>query len=448
MKMYFKHLVVGILTVFTINTFVYSQTFSVDFTSNWYIQHVQAVDKDVAWAICKLSLSAQDLKLIRRTSIGEWILCQRNGLDTNVSYYGFYAIDSSIAYIANWKDVFKTTDGGDNWSYVISTWGSSGFINDIIFSKTDPNVGYILSDPVNGAGTPAPVFKTINGGSTWDTLFMNFGSGYYGLTYTASLYGTDHLFFSGNGIPLANINARIHSTSNGGANWFSFVLPGSNLAYKSIIFKENLTTGVVTCFQKFNKKAMRTTNGGQSWFETYEFHEWGDPIVRHAKSSNTWYLVDRMDFKKSINDGITWELTSTINNGSFNTFDITQEKDVVYGWMNGLPGTIHRMIDTVKLLSDISQIGEEIPSGYELKQNFPNPFNPETNLQFSIPRSGHVILKVYNSLGQVVNTLVDENLSQGVYNYSFDATGLSSGIYFYRLESADYVDVKRMVLIK
>jgi hypothetical protein len=85
---------------------------------------------------------------------------------------------------------------------------------------------------------------------------------------------------------------------------------------------------------------------------------------------------------------------------------------------------------------------------YKLEQNYPNPFNPVTNIQYSIPKEGLVSLKVYDVLGREVKSLVNEFKQAGSYIVSFDGSELSSGIYFYRIHSGDFVQVKRMVLIK
>jgi len=94
-----------------------------------------------------------------------------------------------------------------------------------------------------------------------------------------------------------------------------------------------------------------------------------------------------------------------------------------------------------------------IVNSFELKQNFPNPFNPVTKISFSIPVKSLVKLKIYDILGREVKTLVDEELNSGSYIYDFNASDLSSGIYFYRIyvigkEGYIFTDVKKMVLIK
>lgn len=87
-------------------------------------------------------------------------------------------------------------------------------------------------------------------------------------------------------------------------------------------------------------------------------------------------------------------------------------------------------------------------SEYSLKQNYPNPFNPATTIEYSIPKSGNISLKIFNVLGQEVKSLINQNQNAGTYRISFDASSLPSGIYFYALSADNFVQVKKMMLIK
>lgn len=98
--------------------------------------------------------------------------------------------------------------------------------------------------------------------------------------------------------------------------------------------------------------------------------------------------------------------------------------------------------------TNVNNISNEVADAYELHQNYPNPFNPVTNIKFSIVESGLVSLKVYDVLGKEVAVLLNENKQAGVYEYQFDASRLSSGIYFYTLQSGDFIQTKRMTLVK
>ena len=85
---------------------------------------------------------------------------------------------------------------------------------------------------------------------------------------------------------------------------------------------------------------------------------------------------------------------------------------------------------------------------FTLEQNFPNPFNPTTKLSWQSPISSHQTLIIYDVIGNEVTTLVDEFRQAGKYELNFDASGLSSGIYFYKLSAGKFVETKKMILIK
>jgi hypothetical protein len=91
---------------------------------------------------------------------------------------------------------------------------------------------------------------------------------------------------------------------------------------------------------------------------------------------------------------------------------------------------------------------ETMPKEYSLNQNYPNPFNPSTTISYSIPKEGNVVLKIYNVLGQEVKVLVNHFQSAGSYKVNFDAGSLTSGIYFYSINSENFSQVKKMMLIK
>jgi hypothetical protein len=90
----------------------------------------------------------------------------------------------------------------------------------------------------------------------------------------------------------------------------------------------------------------------------------------------------------------------------------------------------------------------EIPVRYSLLQNYPNPFNPSTSIKFEIPKEGIVKLVVYDILGKEVATLINDKKSAGSYIVDFNATGIASGVYFYKLITTEFTDIKKMTLIK
>ena len=105
------------------------------------------------------------------------------------------------------------------------------------------------------------------------------------------------------------------------------------------------------------------------------------------------------------------------------------------------------VLDTGVLVGDVEKV-DGLPVSYKLDQNYPNPFNPTTVINFTIPQAGNVTLKVYNTLGQEVATLVDGYKDASNYKVDFDASRLSSGVYFYTLKANNYTQTKKMMLVK
>jgi hypothetical protein len=133
------------------------------------------------------------------------------------------------------------------------------------------------------------------------------------------------------------------------------------------------------------------------------------------------------------NDGF-FESTGTFV-GAFGADDWT------FGWARFNPDST--TVTSVKMTNS-----KNLPTEFELSQNYPNPFNPSTTIQYSLPASGSVTLKVYNIVGQEVATLVDNYQTAGSYQAQFDASRLSTGVYFYTLKAGNFSQVKKMMLLK
>ena len=122
----------------------------------------------------------------------------------------------------------------------------------------------------------------------------------------------------------------------------------------------------------------------------------------------------------------------------------------VSDFRNVLSATIGWVVTNGGIITGFSNnsISSIIPDNFSLKQNYPNPFNPSTVISYSIPKSGMVTLKVYDVLGKEVASLINEVKTAGSYEFQFNGSSLSSGVYFYRLQSGNFSDTKKMFLLK
>jgi hypothetical protein len=101
-----------------------------------------------------------------------------------------------------------------------------------------------------------------------------------------------------------------------------------------------------------------------------------------------------------------------------------------------------------EMITSVEERKELLPTEFALEQNYPNPFNPTTTIQYVLPHRSHVMLTVYNPLGQLVATLVNGEIDAGYHSVQFDGSNLASGVYFYRLQAGGYAETRRFCLVK
>ncbi len=128
--------------------------------------------------------------------------------------------------------------------------------------------------------------------------------------------------------------------------------------------------------------------------------------------------------------------------------EIYNTSDVGVAWV-GLEGTNKRVWwDRYTVVSRVTGNENEVPDNYALSQNYPNPFNPVTKIDFVLKKSGFVSLKVYDFIGREISEIVSKEMDKGGHSVTFDASGLSSGVYFYRLEVNGFTQTKKMTFVK
>jgi hypothetical protein len=123
-------------------------------------------------------------------------------------------------------------------------------------------------------------------------------------------------------------------------------------------------------------------------------------------------------------------------------------KDAITGKVLGSIEDGKELVITDQAVSKITVSGESIPTEFSLNQNYPNPFNPSTKISYSLPAASDVTVKIFNSLGEEIATLVNQKQEAGRYELNFNSTGLASGMYLYKIQAGSFTQTKKMILMK
>ncbi len=149
---------------------------------------------------------------------------------------------------------------------------------------------------------------------------------------------------------------------------------------------------------------------------------------------------------RSSNQGLSWYLYNNSFAASKNIIGLSKEKntgDTIIACTNDAVYKVYR-----DQLVEISGTLNHLPKTFSLDQNFPNPFNPKTKIFYSIPISQYISLKVYDVRGNEIVSLVNQKQNAGNYSVEFDGTNYSSGVYFYKIDTGDFLGIRKMILIK
>ncbi|MEO8447104.1 MAG: T9SS type A sorting domain-containing protein [bacterium] len=380
--------------------------------------------------------------VLRSTNSGvTWLNVSGNGIPTATQLINVVAIGINTALVAGYVGtntfVYRTSNSGANWTQVFTE--ANGFIN-AMYMKPNGTDGFMTGDPV---GTRWSLWKTTNGGVSWDS------SGCYlprvGTTeagWNNSLFGYDNRLWFGTN------NTKIYHSTNFGSSWIAQPTTGEVNSYavwfEVLTPEQNGFSGGATM--------LKTTNYGTTWNPNTTLGTGniggitGGPfIITDNIMSIPYHFYVRSTSNKiyySTNGGTSWVDQYTALTGNYRYIGTNY---YAYGmWAVRDNGGI----SFLDIGTNVTQTGTEVPESYSLSQNYPNPFNPVTSIKFSVPKDGNVNIKVYDVYGKEIGEYVDEFLSRGEYNVSFDGTGFSSGIYFCVMKADNFTDKKKMILVK
>lgn len=326
------------------------------------------------------------------------------------------------------NNVCRTTNGGLNWDTVLYNCP----INDFYFLNT--NTGWGVGSTFSSGIYTGKILKTTNNGNTWTTITL----GYFNLKAVQFLDSVTG-FTSGSILNSGSSTYKdiILKTTNAGQSWemkdSSFIF---NVLSQSFV---NSLTGFIA---GSNGNIIKTTNGGNSWQSLTTGFTSDVVSICFVNTDRGWAVTPTSIFYTS-NSGLNWSQQYFVSGNNFNVITMT---GLYNGWVGGQGGAI--LTTSNGGSTHMERVSPEIPDKYFLSQNYPNPFNPTTNIYFELPANLFVSLKIFDITGKEVESILNKNLDAGKYNIIWNAKNYSSGTYFYKLETNEFTETKRMILLK
>lgn len=385
----------------------------------------QWVNMNSPWDISSFASSGRSLFAGRFSGSGGVLLSTDYGLNWNEinsgiptpSYVYSFALKGDSVYVGTFNNgVFLTTNNGSSWAA-----HNQGLTNARVFSLAAS--GSNLFAGTDGGG----VFRSINGGMDWVQVNI-------GLTDTIVL----SLVADGSNIFAGTQLQGVFRSSDNGTSWIAANngLPTSPVLALTVK-DNNLFAGTSS------EGAFLSTNHGSSWASISPVAGLSEVIGFAISDTALFVGVRGRGVYLTTNNGTSW---SDFNTGlGFYAMNAILTTDA-YLYLGTDMGVWRRPISD--MITSVKDKSNQIPLHIALDQNYPNPFNPETTISFSLPSQTFVSLKIFDVLGKELSILISEKLSAGTYSKTWNASGLPSGIYFYRLQAGDFVESKKLVLQK
>jgi photosystem II stability/assembly factor-like uncharacterized protein len=300
--------------------------------------------------------------------------------------------------------IYRTTDQGLSWNPLpVPDNFYLGGLTSLAISNSNDSILYV--------GYTSGIFKSTDKGSTWISLNLGFQS--HSLSLLAVDPNTSNIVYAAI-FPTADYSGGIYKSTDGGQSWneINNGLSDQNKKILSIIINPKnsaqLFIGIDGYGELQNKLCFESTNGGLQW----------------------------TDFSEGFPD-----------TGSVNCIAIDTLKNIIYCgiWSNPMSEAGVYIRD---ILTDINSPLPAVPNEFQLLQNFPNPFNPTTTIQYFVHLFSHIKIEIFDAIGQRIKSIVDDDKQPGTYRVRFNASGLPSGIYFYKMTSNYFTVSKKMILLR
>jgi len=410
--------------------------------------------------------------VILQSANSQWTI-ERN--DSSTFYQQVIFVDSLHGYIAG-DGVLSTTDAGKNWNQAKTNsfmrslavvnkflWASSD-IGEVYRSQdsgktlnlqfmdavpydfhtvafTDTLRGWLFGNAFGSVPSGDIILHTTDGGKTWATQ--------YELDQPPSTPGQLRQgFFVDSLHGWACIDLAILHTFNGGKDWIGQGPPGGFLDLYSVFFIDTSRGWVIgTTAPHPTGYIAFTTDGGENWIQGKSSLNSTPRSVFFTDSINGWVCCNDGEIAHSTDGGRNWMNQQSNTSNSLESIFFLNKNN---GWAVGDYGLILHTTNGGGTTS--VPIRTQTPITFSLSHNFPNPFNPTTTIRYAIPVKGNVNLSVFDLLGNRIAVLQNGPQDQGEFEKVFDAKGLSSGIYIYRItyyhDGITQVSNQKMLLLK
>ena len=409
-KLYLKHI---LIVVIFLSGNIFAQWYQQSSGTTANLQSVFFIDENIGW-IC-----GDSGKIIKTTNGGlDWL--EQNSYTTDV-LKEIHFVDENNGWAYSSFLILGTTDGGTTWVLqdTLSTIVGLQFV--------DENTGWLIYQRIDLVSF---INKTTDGGTSWMVQLQSPDGYYEAMFFLDENYGWITTFFDG----------EVLKTTNGGNNWtqHSANLSGNPMCIRFV----DEMTGWVSHNTLGSYTISKSTDGGVNWFpqieESFEF------IYSISAVSSDIVYAAGFDFSY---DGF---ILKTTNGGTDWAEQYREEGELFFvndtlGWTVGNDGKIF-----ITENGGVTSLNDRPynPGKFVLDQNFPNPFNPVTTINYSVPRTSNVSLILYDVIGREIKTLVNGEKLPGHYTVSLDGSNLSTGVYFYVMKAGNFVDSKKFVLLK
>ena len=418
--------------------------------AQWYEQNSPAHNKNLydVFAIDEqTALAVGDSNYIIKTTDGgeNWTIKFDNSTDYHY-YTSITFINANLGWIAGGSykfyggtsQILKTTDAGENWVSDSIGWGG---LNSVYF--VDQNIGWVVGSTDTDLPNVGIMFKTTDGGINWISqtngapcplnfvFFIDQSIGWVGGNPTGNAW--------------FQIDSTLYKSTAGGNTWMAMTF--DSISYRSGFFIDENSGWVVGSKSNgltYKGVIFKTSNGGDTWIEqqTGQINHLFD--IYFIDPDTGWIVGEGGIVFKTIDGGINWFAQSSGINNTLHSVCFANEN---VGWAVGENGTILKTTNAgVTFLEGEDNFTH--PDGYELAQNYPNPFNPITNISYTIPSESQVKLSIYNPLGELVETIVNEKQDAGKYDAVWNAGNHPSGVYIYTLDAVSLNGGKQIKLSK